>query len=382
MRKHKSIVYLAGFLFTGATALTSYVNSSFLEKYLNEKYVGLIYIVASMITIWGMLKLPKILSRVGNRSMALSFATLNFLALLGMAFIDNIYSVLFSFAVFFISLNFLIASFDIFVEDMGKHASVGKLRGFFLMFVNLAWVVAQFISSFLIDSSSFRGVYVVSASFMFLASIIFIFFMGDFKDPKYTKVPVLETFKVFIKNKDLSKIYLINLILKLFFAWMVIYTPIYLHEFLGFSWGEMGVIFTIMLVPFVLVDYPLGKLSDKMGEKKILIIGFIITAVFTLIIPFITESAVWIWAIILFGTRVGAATIEVMSEEYFFKAVKEKNADEISFFRNTFPMAYIIAPAIATPLLLILPSFKYLFLVVVAFLIFGFFITLRLRDIK
>ena len=71
-----------------------------------------------------------------------------------------------------------------------------------------------------------------------------------------------------------------------------------------------------------------------------------------------------------------------MSEEYFFKAVKEKNADEISFFRNTFPMAYIIAPAIATPLLLILPSFKYLFLVVVAFLIFGFFITLRLRDIK
>ena len=382
MKSRKYIVYLAGFIFTGAIALTSYINSSFLEKYVNEKYVGLIYVVASIITIWSMLKMPKILTRLGNRFTALSFALLNFLSLLGIAFINNVFSVIFSFIVFFISINFLIASFDIFVEDMGKNSSIGKLRGLFLMSINLAWVVAQFISSFIIVNQSFHGVYILSASLMFFATVIFVFFFEDFKDPKYTKVPVLTTLKGFIKNKNISKIYLINLILKIFFAWMVIYTPIYLHEYLGFGWRDMGIIFTVMLIPFVLVDYPLGKLSDKIGEKKMLLAGFLVAIIFTFLIPFINRPEVWLWAFILFGTRVGAATIEVMSEEYFFKEIKGKNADEISFFRNTFPMSYIIAPVIATPLLLIIPSFKYLFLIIVTFLMAGFFITLRLKDIK
>ena len=163
---------------------------------------------------------------------------------------------------------------------------------------------------------------------------------------------------------------------------MVIYTPIYLYEYLKFDWEQIGLIFTIMLIPFVLVDFPLGKLSDKIGEKKMLMIGFLITILFTFIIPFVAVSKVWIWAMILFGTRVGAATIEIMSEIYFFKEIGEKNADEISFFRNTYPLSYILAPLIAIPVLLFVPSFKYIFFVLSAIMLSGFFITLRLKDIK
>ena len=137
-----------------------------------------------------------------------------------------------------------------------------------------------------------------------------------------------------------------------------------------------------MLIPFVLVDFPLGRLSDKIGEKKILIAGFLVTIFFTLIIPFISIPAVWIWAIVLFGTRLGAATVEVMSESYFFKEIRERNADEISFFRNTYPISFVIAPLVAIPTLLFVPSFKYLFFVLGAITIIGLFIALRLKDIK
>jgi MFS family permease len=195
-------------------------------------------------------------------------------------------------------------------------------------------------------------------------------------------VSILKTIKVFIKNKNISKIYLVNLILKLFFAWMVIYIPIYLYEYMNFGWKEIGIIFTAMLIPFVLVDYPLGKLSDKIGEKKFLVIGFLIAIFFTFLIPFINTPSVLLWAIILFCTRVGAATIEVMSEGYFFKEVKEKNADEVSFFRNTYPLSYLLAPMIAIPVLMFIPSFKYLFFLVTIFLLIGLFTTLRLKDIK
>ena len=103
---------------------------------------------------------------------------------------------------------------------------------------------------------------------------------------------------------------------------MVIYTPIYLHEYIGFGWDKIGIIFSIMLLPFVILDFPLGKLSDKIGEKKMLMAGFLIMTSSVLAIPLMTEPLLWLWAVILFMTRVGAATIESLSESYFFKVIK------------------------------------------------------------
>ena len=163
---------------------------------------------------------------------------------------------------------------------------------------------------------------------------------------------------------------------------MIIYMPIYLHQHIGFSWSQIGLIFSIMLVPFVVLDFPLGKLSDKIGEKKMLLIGFAIISLSVLAIPLIKTQTLLFWTGILFLTRVGAATIEVMSESYFFKIVHEENADAISFFRNTAPLSFIIAPLCAIPVLLFIPSFEYIFFVLGAVLLLGLFTALRLKDVK
>lgn len=371
---------MVGFLFTIPLAITSYINSSFLEAYLSEYYVGVVYIIASLIAIWGLLKMPRILNRFGNRFTTLLFSLAGFLALFALALGKSIYIVIPAIVIYFISTDLSIATLDIFVEDFSKSTNVGKFRGLYLMVLNFSWVLAQMISGSIIAKSSFRGIYLFSAGFIFLVSVVFVLFLRDFKDPKYERVSILKTLKVFWRKKDLLKIYFINLILKFFFAWMIIYTPIYLHQFLGFGWEQIGFIFTIMLIPFVLLDYPLGKFSDKIGEKKLLLAGFLITIIFTLIIPFITLPIVWLWALILFGTRIGAGTIEVMAESYFFKEVSERNPDEIGFFRNTYPLSFVIAPLVAIPVLIFVPHFKYLFFVLGTILLIGFFFSLRLQD--
>lgn len=137
-----------------------------------------------------------------------------------------------------------------------------------------------------------------------------------------------------------------------------------------------------MLLPFILLEFPLGKMSDRTGEKKMLALGFLVSAVATFLIPFVKEPGIFLWMAILFFTRVGAAMIEVMSESYFFKSVSQEDDDEISFFRNTGPLSFIIAPVVAIPVLFLIPSFEYLFFVLVAIMLYGFFITLRLRDVK
>jgi MFS-type transporter involved in bile tolerance (Atg22 family) len=85
---------------------------------------------------------------------------------------------------------------------------------------------------------------------------------------------------------------------------------------------------------------------------------------------------------VLFATRIGAATIEIMSESHFFKIVKEEDVDEISFFRNTGPASFIVAPLVAIPVLLYTPSFEFIFFALSAILLLGLFITLRLKDVK
>lgn len=382
MQHNRKIIYLAGFLFSIPIALTSYINSSFLENHISQHYVGVLYIIASVITIVSMLQMHKILTRLGNRFAVVIFSLLTFLSFILLSFSVKGVIVIPAFILYFVSVNFIIASLDIFVEDFSKNSSIGRFRGFYLMVVSSAWVIAQMISGSVIAKSSYGGIYFLSAGFMILVCVVFMLFLRDFKDPNYKKVPVLKTFKTFIKNKNLSKIYFINLILKFFFAWMIIYTPIYLHQYVGFGWDKIGIIFTIMLLPFVLLEFPLGKLSDKIGEKKMLVFGFLLTALSTLLIPILTSQTLWLWASLLFITRVGAATIEIMSESYFFKSVSEEDVDETSFFRNTTPLSFIIAPLIATVLFIFIPTFQYLFFVLGGILFLGLLITLRIKDIK
>lgn len=382
MNYNRKIIYLASFLFSLSFALALYINSSFLEIYVGAKNVAFVYITASIVTITGLLQMPKLLTRVGNRRASLTLSLIIFVSLLLLSFGSSAYIILPAFIVFFAATNFLIMSLDIFIEDFSRATSIGKFRGFYLTVINSGLIVSQLISGRIIMKSSYEGIYLLSAFFMVLVSVIFILFLHNFKDPKYKKIPILRTLRIFRRNKNISKIYFINLILKFFYAWMVIYNPIYLHQYLGLSWGDIGFIFSIMLLPFVLLEFPLGKLSDKIGEKKMLSIGFLIIILATLSIPLVHTPTIWLLALILFLSRVGAATIEVMSETYFFKSVSEEDADAISFFRNTESLSYIIAPLCAIPVILFIPSFKYIFFVLGAVLLSGLFIALRLRDVK
>lgn len=349
---------------------------------MGENHVAIIYAIASIVTIFGLMEMPKFTSRYGNRNCSIFSVIVSFISLLILSFSNTGILIIPAFILYFASSNILIANLDIFLEESSNNSNVGKVRGFYLTIVGLAWVIAQMVSGSIISKSSFGGIYLFSGGLMILSLLVLFLFFGNFKDSVYKKISILKTIKFFKKDKNLLKIYLINLILKFFFAWMVIYTPIYLNEYLHFTWDKLGIIFTIMLLPFVILDFPLGKLSDKIGEKKMLILGFTIATLFTTFFGIIKTNDLIIVALILFGTRIGAATIEVMSEVYFFKEIGPENGDEISFFRNTFPIAYLLATLLAIPTIVFIPSFEFIFYILAAIMLFGLFLSLRIKDLK
>ena len=202
-------------------------------------------------------------------------------------------------------------------------------------------------------------------------------------EPEYDKMGIVKYVGKFLKNKNLSRAYGLNLLLQLFYSWMIIYTPIYLSAHLGFSWREIGIIFAIMLTPFVIIPFRLGKYADKIGERKILMAGFAIASLATLMLFFIREHAVWIWAALLFTTRIGAASVEVMSDSYFFKHIKPENEEFVGVYRTASPVAYILGPLAAFLIFIFIPSFNFIYPILAALMLCGLYLssTIRKSDI-
>ena len=71
-----------------------------------------------------------------------------------------------------------------------------------------------------------------------------------------------------------------------------------------------------------------------------------------------------------------------MSDAYFFKHIKPENEEFVGVYRSTAPLAYILGPLLALAVFYFVPSFQYLFFVLCAIMLVGFFITLRLRDVR
>jgi MFS family permease len=149
---------------------------------------------------------------------------------------------------------------------------------------------------------------------------------------------------------------------------------------MGFDWKEIAIIFTIMLLPFVFIQAPLGQYSDKIGERKILMFGFFITSISTISLFFIQKPEIWIWAILLFATRIGAATIEVMIDSYFFKHIKPENEEFVSIYRSASPIAYISGPLFALLAFIFIPQFKFIFPILGALMLGGVYLSSTIRK--
>jgi MFS family permease len=375
-------MYFLSFLFTLHIALSAYVNSTFLTKIISEKYVGILFTVASFITLILLSKSSSILKHFGNRKLILWLLLINMTSLVGLITSVNPYVIGISFISLSTTNTLIIFCLDIFIEHFGNTKTIGKTRGLYLTIINLAWMLSPIATAMLItNEGGYIAIYVVAFIATILMTIGLVFSVETFKDAKYKKTPFLETYNYLKKHHNIFAVTIINFILQFFYVWMVVYMPIYLYEHIGFGWNQIGVIFTIMLAPFIIFGLPIGILVDKYHIKKrtLLYIGIAIISISTFSISFITTKDIALWSIVLFATRMGATIIETTSEIYFFSHTKEEDAYLLSVFRDMIPVAYIVAPIISTLIFIFLPL-KFLFAVLGLITLIGLYYIPHLKH--
>lgn len=378
-----AVVYIATFLAAFHAFLLVYINSSFLNQFVSEKYIGLLYIIGSLSSIVAMIIIPVILRLIGNYFTLTLLTIFEIFILFGITFAQKTLIVLPLFIAHLMISQIIFINIDIFFESFQKkEMNTGSKRGVILTIINLGLILSILTAGFILTNNDFWKIYLASAFIMFPFLVIILIKFRKFKDPVYNKLKTIDTIKKIRENKNIKNIFMTQFFLKFFYSLMVIYMPIYLHNYIGFSWSKISIIFTIMLLPFVLFEIPAGKISDKwLGEKEILLIGFIITALFTAIISFISIPSFLLWTIILFLTRIGASLIEISTESFFFKHVKGEDANIISFFRINGPLAYIAGPVIAIITLQFI-AYQYIFFVLGIIMLIGIKYALSITDTK
>ncbi len=376
-------IAVIGFIYTLHIVLPMYSNSSFLSLFADERTVGLIYMAGAVVSILAYLISPYIIRRFGNYATSIALIIIQIGLFWGIISSDSGVAI----AIFFILQAAVVSliglSLDIFLEAYTDGHHVGTVRGLYTTVLNASWLIGPLLGGMLINGSdNYRDTYIAALAMLFPLLYLIHRNFPRFKDPNYMHLSPWQLIKHISTNKNWVKLFGANIILQTFYAWMVIYSPIYLHNTVGFSWEEIGVILTIMLIPFPLIQYELGKLADKKyGEKEIMAIGFFVIGVSTIGLSLITSTSLLVWALMLFMTRMGAAAVEIMMEVYFFKTVPTRDTATLGMFRITRPVSNFIAPLI-TGASLLFTTHGNIFVVIGVIALLGLYPALTIKDTK
>ncbi len=377
-----NVIFLANIFFSFHYYLIYYLNSTFLSNFFSDAQVSTLFIVGSVFDLMLLLNASKILNKLGSYKFTTYAIISEALATVGLVVSTSHTAIAFYFLLHVVTISLLMFNLDVLVEtESGGEDDTGSVRSTFLTIANIIVMLSPSIVALLLVKGQYWHVYTLSALFL----IPLYLYIRNFKSVTRAPLPpirIRETILAYLKNKDLYNIFGAQFLLQLFYAFMSIYTPLYLVQHIGFSWSEIGLIFTIMLLPFIFIEVPVGRLEDtKYGEKEFLTIGFVIMCISTICLSFITAKSFFIWAAILFITRIGASLVEISSDTYFFKQVNQEKTDIISFYRITRPLSFIVAPILATLAFQFLP-FQYSFMFIGALMILGARYALGLKDTK
>jgi len=379
------VISVGNFFFALFSTATIYILLPYLSSFMPAAYTGLVIAGGALVACALFPFLPRLVSRYGAQQMALIFAIIEILALIALAATPGVLA-----GAFFVALTvalqpFLAYELDLLLEAAASgEDTTGRVRALFLTAWNTASLAAPLlIGALLARSEAYNYVFLAAA----IALVPFVTLFAARRLPE-VKTPQLsrmgDTLRCIFHDRDLAAVTFGHLLLYLFFVWAPLYVPIYLHSELGIPWNDLGWIFFVMLLPYVLIQYPSGVLADRyLGDKEMMFAGFLLAGSSLAAIGFFSASTpLVVIACVLIVSRIGSALIESMTEAHFFRRVSEKDINSVSVFRGIWPLANLIAP-VAGSFILLFGSYELLFFFTGGFIaIAGAGATLFIKDFR
>lgn len=350
------LISILSFIFGFTDAFFIYIVSSYFSEVVGADNVGGFYLVAFLAVFILLWWLHRMIRRIGGSVRAFFFFVLLAIVLsTTLSALETGWFGAVCIALLLVVSNIAWVILDVILEEHSSDGMTGRVRGLHLTIMNTGLLLAPFLSTLVIDAYGFGGIFfgiTLGYAVLFATAILF---LRNGRAYSSAKMDASDAWHKMLREKNLLRIYGISFALEFFYVIMIIYSPIYLRS-IGVSWGDIGILFTVMLLPFVLFQYPLGSLADKrFGEKEFLVLSLALGGVSVALLGIFPSVNLVFLGAVLFATRIGAAGIEVLRDAYFYKQIDGGDDDLIAFFRTARPTANILGAVIAIPFLAVFP---------------------------
>ena len=365
--------------------LTIYILSPYLAQFMSDASVGLVFAAGALISLFGFLILPLILKIISLKRFAQVLSVVQLGVLVSLLFSPSV-PIIVVLVILLTALPALIGyAFDVFLEQatIGE-GSTGNIRGFFIMVSSIALVISPISIGYILgDGDAYIKIFALAAATLVPFILLLSTLIKNGTPQKQKALSFINNIKCLLQSKDVFLGASAHFIMLLFFSWVGIYIPLYLHTELGIVWGDLGWVFSIMVLPYVLLEFPIGIMADKwFGERELMMIGFAIMGLSLAMVSFITIPAITLFLIsILVLTRVGGAMAEITTETYFFKHVDGSDLNSIGLFRMLRPLGALVGPLIGSFALLFV-SLQALFIVLGGLCLLGVPLAFFIKDTR
>jgi MFS family permease len=344
-------LFVGNLFYSVGVALAFYVLLPYLTIFMTESRAGLIVALGGLGAFLLFFVLPGLFARFGAQWLTLVFATIELILLAWLASAPDRTTGIVLAILIVICTPFIAYGLDLLFEAaMPDGQKVGRLRALFLTAWNLGFLAAPLSLGLILDGTdNYARVFLAGAIALFPLAVL----LSGRRLPKGETprlVHVRDSLVAIERDRDLLAVTFAHLLLWLFYVWAPLYVPLYLHTALGFSWATLGWMFFVMLLPYVLVEYPAAWIADNvLGDKELMMVGFLIAGISLASLAFLgPHPAIFLVLLILIASRIGTALVESTTEAHFFRRVSRKDISSISIFRGVWPMAYVIAPVTAS----------------------------------
>ena len=339
-------LFLASILFSLHAALLDYIHSSMLASFVSESAIGLYFTCASIVALVLLFVAPKLERIFGAYKILTTTLLVSSASLIILGTTHHTIGT-FIFVLYFALNTIVWYNFNLLIEHFALARTMGSLRGLYLSLTNFTWIGAPIIAGYIISIGGVQRPYLFAAVPVFLSAVLLLMHKTLGSRERDTRShSIKEALTLLKQHKPLQKILSITWILQIFYALMSLFMAPYLQS-LGFSWGQIGIIFSIMLVPFVLFEFPVGRYLDTHRNEKHLLVFALALIAFTVVLLLAPLStSMWYFAFVLFVSRIGASIVEVTTDSYFFRHIQDTAVGLASLYQSALPLAYLIAPLV------------------------------------
>ena len=238
----------------------------------------------------------------------------------------------------------------LFISDFSRGIGMEKLNARYLLWVNIGALVAPVFAMSVV--SFFHNNYrmpLLAAGMVYFSGLLFFKHFGIVQADKIIKrVNMRRTLRAlritalsFFKKAGMLRAYTVNFGYYALRAMRILYVPIIVIE-KGFSSETLGIVLSLGILPFIIIESFIGRLIKKYGVKIWLTIGFVSFAIFSILATFLSGYAL---LSIFVLWQISSAFMEAAHDLLFFNDMpKEQQARYYGVFRTSVNVPSIIAP--------------------------------------